>query len=695
MVNFKVHCVRFIPYVPQAIHCLAVEGGKNARIAVSRADSSIEIWNIENNWYLERKIVGLKGTTIEALVWSGSRLFSSGLHGEITEWNLDQMVSKINIDSYGGAVWSLAVNQEQTLLAAGCEDGCVRLFDISMDDIQYARVFIKQEGRILSLDWHKDGQVLVTGGSDATIRVYEVSTGHACLRITLDNFSQRKTLVWSVSIMSDFTIVSGDSLGKTQFWNGKLGTLIKGFNLHIADVLTVCVNKEEDTVYSTGVDNKLMQFKLVVEKDGMKCWSRSISTRSHTHDVRTLALIENAQKSTLVSGGVDTNILVYNTKKYGNSEIRRIPSFPMRSEIHLASKAEVLMFQKSTSLHFWQLGKTLNEESCHLKHNPVHLLQLEAKRRIVCSTISNDGNWTAFSDCHKISVFKLTLDCNASYVEKLKFLPKELLPVHHMKFTKDSSKLITITITKTLQIIHLNRDSLSSETIQFPMKIDEAIDFPRTDVNSPVNDMAVSDDGTLCTTVDTLGHVEVFDVTEIKHKCTLPRFSKQITAMAFQPETNHLALVNSNKEVFMFDIEQMKMTSWSKKASKTGLPEQWQRLPSKVVNILFDCNNKEMMFLQSHDLFILLDISKPLPSRSIKLFARKTKKFTVGKKRKHSENHDENDVEYCEAFKICKKYKPLLFLGMNDNNSLVTVERSWLSIMECLPPTLYRKRYGT
>lgn len=60
----------------------------------------------------------------------------------------------------------------------------------------------------------------------------------------------------------------------------------------------------------------------------------------------------------------------------------------------------------------------------------------------------------------------------------------------------------------------------------------------------------------------------------------------------------------------MFDIEQMKMTSWSKKASKTGLPEQWQRLPSKVVNILFDCNNKEIVFLQSHDMFVLLDISK-------------------------------------------------------------------------------------
>lgn len=85
---------------------------------------------------------------------------------------------QINIDSYGGAVWSLAVNQEQTLLAvnyilfylcivpnhtiayfntpfvldqAGCEDGCVRLFDISMDDIQYARVFIKQEGLFVTI----------------------------------------------------------------------------------------------------------------------------------------------------------------------------------------------------------------------------------------------------------------------------------------------------------------------------------------------------------------------------------------------------------------------------------------------------------------------------------------------------------------------------------------------------------------
>jgi hypothetical protein len=35
---------------------------------------------------------------------------------------------------------------------------------------------------------------------------------------------------------------------------------------------------------------------------------------------------------------------------------------------------------------------------------------------------------------------------------QVKFLPEEILPAHHMKFTKDCSKLITITNRKSLQV---------------------------------------------------------------------------------------------------------------------------------------------------------------------------------------------------------------------------------------------------
>ena len=52
----------------------------------------------------------------------------------------------------------------------------IELFD-KEDQTSLAKTLIYHVGRILSLCWHKDGQILVAGGSDATIRVYEVSTG--------------------------------------------------------------------------------------------------------------------------------------------------------------------------------------------------------------------------------------------------------------------------------------------------------------------------------------------------------------------------------------------------------------------------------------------------------------------------------------------------------------------------------------
>ena len=33
--------------------------------------------------------------SVEALVWASSRLFSSGLHGEVTEWDLNKLTAKV------------------------------------------------------------------------------------------------------------------------------------------------------------------------------------------------------------------------------------------------------------------------------------------------------------------------------------------------------------------------------------------------------------------------------------------------------------------------------------------------------------------------------------------------------------------------------------------------------------------------
>ena len=74
-----VHRCRFVEYTPRAVHCIALHQGTHVlRAAVSRANADIEIWNITDTWHCERVIPGGEHMSVEALVWSGDRLFSAG-----------------------------------------------------------------------------------------------------------------------------------------------------------------------------------------------------------------------------------------------------------------------------------------------------------------------------------------------------------------------------------------------------------------------------------------------------------------------------------------------------------------------------------------------------------------------------------------------------------------------------------------
>lgn len=49
-----------------------------------------------------------------------------------------------------------------------------------------------------------------------------MDTGHAITRMSVSRRG-REVIVWCLDILSDNTIVSGDSLGRLIFWDGTLG----------------------------------------------------------------------------------------------------------------------------------------------------------------------------------------------------------------------------------------------------------------------------------------------------------------------------------------------------------------------------------------------------------------------------------------------------------------------------------------
>lgn len=49
----------------------------------------------------------------------------------------------------------------------------------------------------------------------------------------------REVVVWGLVFLSDHTVVSGDSAGKVQFWDGHTGTLVRSHPVSQWDVLAV------------------------------------------------------------------------------------------------------------------------------------------------------------------------------------------------------------------------------------------------------------------------------------------------------------------------------------------------------------------------------------------------------------------------------------------------------------------------
>jgi hypothetical protein len=100
----------------------------------------------------------------------------------------------------------------------------------------------KTEFRILSLAWHPDGTHLVCGSSDGNIRKIIVSTGNVVDRMQVNPYKGEDTLIWSVVVLKDGTIASGDSLGGVNFWDWNTCTLKKRHRAHEADVLCLAAD---------------------------------------------------------------------------------------------------------------------------------------------------------------------------------------------------------------------------------------------------------------------------------------------------------------------------------------------------------------------------------------------------------------------------------------------------------------------
>lgn len=362
-------------------------------------------------------------SSIEAIGWANNRLFTTGLTGELIEWDLTTLEAKSKLLLTGNAAWCLDVNKQNTNVAIGTEGGFINIFDVSnSNEVNYVKIFDRQEGRILCCKFDYSGEFVVTGSAD-TIRIWELKTGHAIYKMTVSRAeAKQETTIWSLSVLRDFTIIAGDSRGFISVWDGKTASQIDNFQaMKSGDVLTVAVNEDENIFACAGIDPKIKIFALSEIKKGDKIiqkWVKFLQRFVHEHDVKTLQFVG----SRMISGGVDGYLGYSNgTKEKSGLGTNKYGPFLTQPCSATSADKRVLLLKYENYVELWRLGKPTdniqlvdndNDRSKYyiLEKNFQKLLELKAKNglALVCSTLSPNGEFLLYSTNDAIRLFQIT-----------------------------------------------------------------------------------------------------------------------------------------------------------------------------------------------------------------------------------------------------------------------------------------------
>ncbi|XP_076637416.1 UTP4 small subunit processome component l(3)72Dn [Colletes latitarsis] len=686
MSTCKIHNIRFYNLEPRSVTCLSYES-KTRKLALARNDNSIEVWNVGNAPFVECIIAGHPENSIESILWIGPRLFSTGLHGMIAEYDLTTLSIKNEVAVTGGAAWCMDVNHEKTCLAVGTEDGYINTFSVTSDALIYERIFDKQKGRILCIKWDNTGEMIYTGSAD-TIRVWSAISGHAIHKMTTSRKEVKKeTIIWCLEVTDDNIIISGDSRGCLSFWDPHVGTLIESHESHTADVLAVTLSHETNVVYCAGVDPVVRSFcKIIMKSTGKPQWVKGIERRLHAHDVR--ALVDADGK--LYSAGVDGYLA---QSSYPPKILVKYPPLLQPPCATVCRKSRCILLRYTNFLELWRLGSPtkVSPESVHpgmfhqLEEEPIKLLQLKTKgeENIISCAINKDSKTIVYSTDSHVRVFHFDVvegdaqllkndsDISATRIQKMLFSPNGKLFV---TVNNDGKKnTVTLYKVKKKHLWFLGSFYTNQESI-----VDVGL-------------MCFSPDSKYFICADRQGIIAVYNINEAETTDTpvawlLPKYSCPLTAMAVQKNTLNLVVVYSDHKIIEYNILQRQYTKFSNNL-QSRLPKQWLARSFPITNIIFDPRNENIIIMHDDSTVYVINKSNELPEKEAKIPKRENGDIT----------EDSSSVlssQSQQTFQVLKKYKHLVYLDWLNDEELVAVEVNPISLTEKLPPTLKQKWFG-
>ncbi|MEH2254524.1 nSTAND1 domain-containing NTPase, partial [Nostoc sp.] len=212
---------------------------------------------------------------------------------------MNKAIVSIPFDGHEYYVRSVAISGDGQTIVSGGRDGTVRLWN--RQGLPLAEPLRGHENDVSSVAISSDGQTIVSGGSDGTVRLWN-SQG---LPLT-EPLRGHMGTVTTVAISGDGqTIVSGGSDRIVRLWNCQGLPLAEPLCGHRGVVLSVAISSDGQTIVSGGRDDTVRLWNLQGQ-------SFAESLRDHKDGVYSVAISSDGQ--TIVSGGRDGTVRLWNSQ---------------------------------------------------------------------------------------------------------------------------------------------------------------------------------------------------------------------------------------------------------------------------------------------------------------------------------------------------------------------------------------------
>lgn len=289
--------------------------------ATSSYDHSLKVWNIETmecldtlsgekavmysfDWHPEKSVIASGYSNGVVALWDvmkrsvthrieahrGSVFRISWNRVDMTKFAASSKDMTVSIISENGTVLKYLKHRkvvfgvhwsphDKDVLATGCHDGIVRIYNISTSDKPIAKLK-GHKAEVFNVVFHpKFPNILISGSNDKTIRVWDIHTKECQVLVGHSNFV--RALSWNPEIPN--IAVSGGWDGTIRIWDARNGRCLSITNDHHADVYGMVTHEKRPFIYgSTSRDTTIRFWTLeplvkklivgfVIQRDLTKC----------------------------------------------------------------------------------------------------------------------------------------------------------------------------------------------------------------------------------------------------------------------------------------------------------------------------------------------------------------------------------------------------------------------------------------